>query len=364
MSKLHPLHAAALLGETEEVKKLLQAGAEVNDLADVKKSPLQFVSNHFRFRFGTYESIILLLEAGADPLQVHTCHPYYAKTSPLFEVIHAGHLALVRLYLWYIKTDYEDIPVKNILITPSSTLEGYIQFHDKYEKGARRFAHWVKETGIDAKKARELNLEAEVALKRADFAAAGNAYFQIAQLYARHEKLEKELIYYHNGRSPEFNAVPELYRPIFINHYHSKKVHFLQCANEQFNKLENRYPDNESIKAHVATLSGLIDYEAVNCFDSPKSTSASLLARAYQIGRMEPVNVVNSPKRDSDVSTLTADSAAEAVDDKAEADTTPLLASSSSGMRSLSIFSGGLRQRRVAPKESSTPPTSNFTFDI
>ncbi|HYF97740.1 MAG TPA: ankyrin repeat domain-containing protein, partial [Coxiellaceae bacterium] len=357
---LHPLHKAALLGEISEVEKLLAKGADANGLADVKKSPLQFVSNHFRFRLGTYGSIILLLEAGADPLQMHTCDPYYAETSPLFEVIRAGHLALVRLYLWYIKSDYEDIPVKNTLIVPSSTLEGYIQFRDKEEKIVRQFARWVKETGIDAKKARELNLEAAAALEHADFATAGKAYFQIAQLYAKHEKLEKELIYYHNGRSPEYNAIPELYRPIFIAHYHSKRVYFLKLANEQFNQLKERYPDSESIAAHAGALSDLADCETVKRFDHSDSAFRILLDRAYKVSMMEAVPVATSSKRDSDVSTI-MDSTVE-TDDKAEADTTPLLASPSSEIRSHSIFSSKLRQRKVTTEKSLSISTAGFTF--
>ncbi len=334
MPRADELHQAVYFGRLSEVKRLLASRVAVNGFATKEReSPLQYVSAGHKFRLESYSSILLLLEAGANPLQLHDGNKFYKETYPLFEVINRRHLALARLYLWYIPDDFPYLDVKvndregYYHLKPKSDLDAYLsqmEERDIREGKKKGFAACVKEAGKDAQRATRLKIAAKELEARADYAGAGLAYAEVARLYAKHEKLERVLEYYWVGIETHDNARPEEYRPILVAHYRAKRLEFLQKANSCFDKLTLCYPSPESIKAHATVVEDL----AV-CREKHDAEFFALIERAAQILAKEPhvetlslaaVNVAfatiasasvsaagdASTKRASDVTTLEA----------------------------------------------------------
>lgn len=311
--KIKTLHDAVLFGKIDAVERFIVTGVGIDTIAYTGPSspccsPLYYVSDssHAKFYLETYQAIILLLEAGADPLQIHTCNQYYAETSPLLEIFDSNHLALARLFLWYAPY-YEDRVVLTKIIknpTPMS-LKRSVEIADKleiYEKKGRRFAYWINETAKDAKEAQVLEREVGALMESKNYAAAATRYFRIAVLYAKHEALEASavcrvleaseaeriskdtLIYYPTKVDDPYNATPEEYRPVLRAHYRAKKLGYLEKAEACFAELKGFYPNQKSIDDHAGVLDLLIEHYKAN-----KGLFLDLVSRAAKVRMQTPL---------------------------------------------------------------------------
>lgn len=163
--------AVAAAGDSDEVKKMLQK-EEIRKLINTPDEsgrgiPLYYACGGSKLELGHYKTIILLLEADANPLIVQPnmylgCPP----TSPLLSILLEGNLAVLRLMMWYMP-DYEKVEMQSergmLTIIERARIQESIEVDkDKGRErgvGARSFSARVKEAGDDAKKVRIFKTE-------------------------------------------------------------------------------------------------------------------------------------------------------------------------------------------------------------
>ena len=343
----------ALLGYVDDLEGVLKQEKAVpsqlvKQLDDYYgHSPLYGAISHAFI--GTYEGAIVLLEHGADPFQRQKA----AKTfrvgvkfeldpPPFTEALIHGHLALIRLMLWY-APDYEKLEIKFRDLKHSRDVntraEEYIHWVDADEEKrgkGRNFAKCVQETASDAKTMRELCRTAKLEELARNYKTAASCYKEMAILYAKHQKLEESVKYYPHGPINKDNLTVEEYRKIFINYYKTKKMKSYESAYINYQALDASlsamvYTDQSSIDAHAEILDQLIELARIL---SKEAEYRNYLIKAALVRSKTPETLALTEVRHRSLSTETSTS----MDD---ADDAPLLE------RKIPVTSGVLFRRRA-----------------
>jgi ankyrin repeat protein len=96
-----PLHVAVVRGDLPAVRKLVDAGAEVNAEGEFGRSPLYYAALS-----GYREIVSFLLTKGADPLKGAS---WKGNNTPLHVAADHGHLGCVQVFLsWHVPVDVRD----------------------------------------------------------------------------------------------------------------------------------------------------------------------------------------------------------------------------------------------------------------
>ena len=261
------LHEFAVDGKCKKVAELIAAGADVNRVNIYGNSPLYslLVAINDEPTIDQYCAIILLLEAGANPLQPHPGDEFWKINYPLFDALEKKHLAQVLLLLWYTPENYKTVTVVSEKYRFSYTFQSYIEMTGEIEikkNKHRDYVRWVNETAADAKEVRTLLAEAKRCLEITPRAIendveAARCYNQAAQIYQKHEEREDSLVYFWPSYMRERSATPKQLHALFRDYYRQKK---LSCLESEFNCAQRvqRELDEKGVN-HIEVIDRLIE---------------------------------------------------------------------------------------------------------
>lgn len=320
------LSTASLLAHSDEVAKLLEnkvVRADINKLDDSGCSPLYFAVTYcFPFSLEGYRTIILLLEAHADPLlfQRDPKRSSY-PVAPLFTPIWRDDLATLRLMLWYAPDCEEvrqqcDSSKQYTLLELAKWLS--LRTENKDRGAGHDFAYYVTETLTDAKKVRKLTTKALRLIGEAEeardlcvavgdstvfksteddvkknavvakkYRRAAKRYEEVAKIYQKHAALEDVLIYILPSYASKDSTKPSEYREILKAHYQKKSRDCLgqlylwyQIIDDSLSSTGLYMDDVQDLKYHVSVLDRLVELSSI--FDVKNKMNYEIKRREYQ----------------------------------------------------------------------------------
>jgi len=334
-------HELIIVHDSDAVGQFIQEGrADVHALDERGYPPLGWAYRVLGdLSLADYHIIILLLKAGANPLQIR---PYYdalkiKDLSPFILALVQRDLVLVRLFLWHLPKgcDYKTLKIESINgHCRSAGEEAFIRDAFEVRKGlGRAYAKWVNETAAEVEKVWGLQTEIEGHTATGDAKSIAECNLKIGKIYFEQAKLEltppgdptKSLIY--PDKPPYYDstsnfAEPKDYRPVFAAHYQSEGRIYLQKAYDYYRVAEDALPkkpaesvyaDQTSIDAHTAVLNKLIDLTKRLALEAEKRIylrkiaqvtikvpGVPLVSAAASVHPVREVSVTADPENNSD----------------------------------------------------------------